>query len=417
MPFLTADTSASVWRQNSNGVVQQDGNRALYRKLVHYAAGKAVPGSVVYVGTGNGTIDDIDGGISAPTETWTITFTDATNFTVSGSVSGAQSAGSTGSNYTTTGDALTSLISFRIEVGGTPFVVSDAWTIPVVIGPLAGAAAERHVIDRYSPFTTAGGGFNAIFDESTAGTSGALVWHGTGSGSEAWYSGISMQEVPASQQWNFKLRGYKGFSPTANWNNQNDPSEVVFTALWNNDMEYWFVVNARRIVAVWDVSATMHSCYLGAILPFASPNEYQYPMWVAGDREIIVAWNDQNASHHHGIWFAAADNSWLQDTGGAWIDAAGFDLVNWPAAENWLNNMENMPSGDNQLLPISLYNPEVDTSNPLSNQAWGVADGCYFVTGFNITPQTLLSIGGTDYLVVNDVFRLQRDNFWALRLS
>ena len=120
MSFVKAiNTSVSVWRQNTNQVAQQDGYLALLRSLVHFAGGKALPGAVTYVGTGNGLIDDIDGGVNAPSETWTIAMTSPTAFTVTGSVSGAQSTGTTGANYTTSGNPLTSLISFRIDVGGT----------------------------------------------------------------------------------------------------------------------------------------------------------------------------------------------------------------------------------------------------------------------------------------------------------
>ncbi len=425
MPFLNANTSASVWRTGGvNQVVVQDGNRALYRTLVTYGAGKALIGAVTYVGTGDGTIDDLDGGVDGPAETWTITFTDATNFTVSGSVSGAQAAGVVGTNYTTTGNAITSLLSFVITAGATPFVVADAWTIPVTLGTLSGQS-EQWVLDRWSPFTTAGAGINAIDDAASIGTSGALIWHGLGNGSEAFYQGIRITETPASQIWNFILRGYTGFSPTADWDTMPGVGPQVFTAQWNNDMEYWFVFNSRRYVGVWVVSTTMHMLYQGAILPFASPGEWPFPNAYFGEKDDEEAWNSTATQYAHGVHFPDEANGYIRDVAGIWLTADNTTLdINFQegirgtinAANAIWDNHENFDSGDHQLMPMT-YVTSRGTGTPLLSEAHGVADGCFQVTGFNNSPQTILSVGGTDHLVVNDIFQVEREDFWALRLA
>jgi hypothetical protein len=59
-------------------------------------------------------------------ETWTITATNATNFTVVGSVSGAQAAATVGTPYSN------AFISFTINAGINPFVATDYFTITVL---------------------------------------------------------------------------------------------------------------------------------------------------------------------------------------------------------------------------------------------------------------------------------------------
>ncbi len=425
MPFINANTSTSVWRQNTNQVVNQDGNRALYRTLVTYGAGKALIGAVTYAGTGDGTIDDLDSGVDGPAETWTITFTDATNFDVSGTVSGAQPAGVVGTNYTTTGDTITSLLSFVIQAGATPFVAADVWTIPVTLGALS-AQAEQWVLDRWSPFTTAGGGFAAIDDQGTIGTEGALIWHGLGNGSEAFYQGVAITETPASQIWNFIMRGYTGFSPTADWDTQPGVGPEVFTAQWDNDMEYWLVFNSRRYVAAWVVSTTMHSLYQGAILSFASPSEWPFPNAYFGEKDDQEAWNSTATPYNHGQHYPTTQNGFIRDVGGEWRvgreqanNQSFTESVRSPApfqAGSIWDGHENFDSGDHQVLPMTYVSYGQSTS-PLTGEALGVADGCFQVTGFNNSPQTILNIGGTDHLVVNDIFRVQRQDFWALELA
>lgn len=80
----------------------------------------------VKTGTGNGTMTSVavDQNTAVP-ETWTVTATSATNFTVSGSVSGAQAAATVGTPYNN------GIVSFLITAGVTPFVASDNFVFAV----------------------------------------------------------------------------------------------------------------------------------------------------------------------------------------------------------------------------------------------------------------------------------------------
>ena len=76
-----------------------------------------------YTGTGNGTLGEVARVQDAPNETWTITATSAANFTVSGTVSGAQTDATVGTFYDN------GLLRFKIVAGGTVFVASDVFTV------------------------------------------------------------------------------------------------------------------------------------------------------------------------------------------------------------------------------------------------------------------------------------------------
>lgn len=86
---------------------------------------KAVSVSPPVVGTGDGgiMITDIDQS-TAVAEVWTLTATSATNFTVTGSVSGAKPAATVGTPYVDD-------ISFKITAGGTPFIAGDTFTLTI----------------------------------------------------------------------------------------------------------------------------------------------------------------------------------------------------------------------------------------------------------------------------------------------
>jgi hypothetical protein len=83
-------------------------------------------GSSTRTGTGNGTVSAITvNQNTAAEELWTLTATSATNFTVSGFVSGSQAACTVGTPYNN------GLVSFTITTGGTAFISGDSFTFTV----------------------------------------------------------------------------------------------------------------------------------------------------------------------------------------------------------------------------------------------------------------------------------------------
>ena len=80
-------------------------------------------GTPSYAGTGNGTCTAVSAGSASVYETWTLTATNATTFTVVGSVTGALGNATVGTPYVST------YINFTLTAGGTAFVAGDAFTI------------------------------------------------------------------------------------------------------------------------------------------------------------------------------------------------------------------------------------------------------------------------------------------------
>jgi hypothetical protein len=104
-------------------------HRRLWRHCRRFLTGAPQIGTVVYTGTGNGVLVTVDTAALAPPEIWTIAMTSATAFSVTGSISGAQAAGTTGTNYTSNTPA--GRFTFRINVGGVAFIAGDNFVVPV----------------------------------------------------------------------------------------------------------------------------------------------------------------------------------------------------------------------------------------------------------------------------------------------
>jgi hypothetical protein len=98
-----------------------------------------------FIGVGDGTMTNIVPGTSAVAEVITVTFTSATAYTVSGSVSGPLGVGTVGIAF----DDPANHISFLIEAGATPFGAADVFTLTLsevhVFNPLGADDAAKRV--------------------------------------------------------------------------------------------------------------------------------------------------------------------------------------------------------------------------------------------------------------------------------
>lgn len=103
-----------------------------------------VPNAPTYVGTGNGTMTAIAVNQTlGQAETWTVTATSPTSFSVSGFLSGSQPAATVGVPYNN------GIISFTINAGSTPFIATDVFTLvigtTVTANPLGANDAAKRV--------------------------------------------------------------------------------------------------------------------------------------------------------------------------------------------------------------------------------------------------------------------------------
>lgn len=381
------------------------GYRRLFRLFRRFATGCVSVGTTTRTATGNGTISEIDSvDPTGVTETWTITFTSATAFNVSGSVSGAQAAGTVGTNYTSNSPA--GRISFLITAGGTPFVAADQFTIPVTANSTV-TGNNKWIVDRFNPFSS----------------DLELIWHGVGlAGTDLIYTGFRIGEVPASQQYWWEMRGFTGFSTSDTFVAQPGTSLSYYTMFWDQAMRYWISVTGRRVIVAAQVSTTYHCLYSGFLLPYSTPAEYPYPLFIGGEFNAQKAYNDTDLN---GFFDPGQGQT---NTGGAIrrVDGVWKETRNnfssstyqiWPydnqsSGRNWLLTLED--NGDvYPLFPMNVV--ENAASAAIDRNVLGYLDGAAAVPGFGLASEDTLTVGGDTYTVLQNVQRTGRAAFWALK--
>lgn len=357
-----------------------------------------------FIGTGDGTID-AKGGSAGVAEVITVTFTSSTAFGVVGSVSGSLGTGVVGTPFTSTKANLT------ITAGGIAFVSGDVFTFAVT-----------------PPWT------------SLRRVSGSeMIWKAPGNGGldEIIVGAKEFHDV-GTDYYNWRLGGFTSFNSGTPFNQQGGypggasqaHSSPVLT-LWNSTIPFWFIANGRRAIVVAKISTVYVCAYLGFMNSYMAPGAYPYPLVVGGNlafstepASTSTSWRWSYAGSEMrnfavplatGISLDYLSSLQLRLPSGAW---RGFHIEKsvstcgqvWPYAYVDASNWDWRPNldGGYTLLPTVIFDA---TPN-----IFGELDGVMAITGFSQAVENTVTIGGIRHLVVQNVFRNTKSDFFAVRL-
>jgi hypothetical protein len=374
----------------------------LLNQLDTFLTSQGMTLSPSFAGTGNGTIAGLIGGSASVAETITIAFTDATHFSVTGSISGAIGSGTTGVAFTST------KINFTITAGGTPFIATDAFTVATT-----------------PPWT------------SKRRVSGAeMIWQAPGNGGlDQIFVGAKVFSNLGADYYNWRLGGFTAFNSGSVFESQagylggvgqSSPSPVL--NLWNQSTPYWFIANGRRVIVIAKVSTVYVMAYLGFMSTYPSPGAFPYPLIVGGS----MSWQTEPAANSANWRWSYSGNEIenfpfsfsgsmghdyqssvrLRLPSGIW---RGFDRSSieptfgqiWPYANSmsdWRTNLD----GDYMLLPIVL-------SDAIPN-IYGEFDGVLAITGFQQAAENTITLGSSKYLIAQNVARTTKTDYCAVKL-
>lgn len=386
--------------------------RDLMRRVRRFVTGRAQHGAITLTGTGNGSVASIDTPVGGPSENWTLTATSATTFSVSGSVSAAQGTATVGTPF------VGANISLTISAGTVPFVAGDSFTFPVV-------ASTVNTIERWS-------------EDRWTETSNTQEWlaHGPGlAGTDAIYAGIKTYEDTSKPYYFWDAMGHIGYVAGSDFYSQ--PGRIPVgqyypgISLSNAAIPFWLVASGRRFVLVAKIGTIYQALYVGFILPYATPSQYPYPLFIGGTmttRSNRLTSNN-TASNRHFIdpgdissnvgdsmaRLRAADGRWIsfQHKAGSNPETSAIAAAHiFPYDTAILTNIREAVGGQYPVSPVVLMEGLNGTNN-----IFGELDGCFNVSGFGNVVENIVQVGTDNYLVVQNVFRTGTADFWALKLA
>jgi len=235
--------------------------------------------------TGDGILFGESANNDAVAETWTFTATSATNFTVSGSVSGAQSAATVDLPY------VNDYICCTLVAGDTAFVSGDSFTVVIA------ASTVQWVNQR----AVAG---------NTTDTEPEYIWKGIGSGAEEIYIGIKMY-TDWNTYYNWNIQGFTGYDSANVYESQpgyNTSTDRPTLSCSVGAFSFYIVRTSEMVQIVNILGGVYAHAYLGFFDIMGADSQYPYPMIVGGntsDRDVTLA----GVSDDHSWWSGHSTNS------------------------------------------------------------------------------------------------------------
>lgn len=259
------------------------------------------------------------------------------------------------------------------------------------------------------------------------------------SGTDEIYVGILGYAIPLTDTYGFWLDGYTGFQSGVSWAMQQGaipnvaPNYLPTVALWNAPIDYWLCVNKRRIVCVVKISTLYFAFYLGYILPFASVNQFPYPLCVGGCNINGQRYDLTGDSQSVFVIPYQAGNLRLRDQSGVW-QALGSATTGqsqhinrkgtFPYSEYFSNgtyygwrNAKKVPNTGGDIFniqPVLLF--ESSGGNNSKGNIYGQFDGIYHIGGLNNGAENDLTIASENYKVFPNIYRTTPQDFFALKL-
>lgn len=344
-----------------------------------------------------------------------------------------------------------------------------AWTSGTVTGHKALLVALRDYLTTDSTlvaagenweeleYTATGFGDTGIGRINTAGYPEAnysvdsLLWlkgPGSSPGDEVFVVVGAMDETNNNLNPNWLMWGATGYIASApDLASQPISPNLEGLPLTTGQIDYWFFANGRRVIIVAKIGTSYFSAYLGWGLPYVTPTEYPYPMFIGGSVHCNHHLHkDYNATDGEktAFWIPAGSNSYWDGFGdalpvyspfGYW--GKGFchrfyngnyytgqanaqdEFCMWPstfvnkqvatAGESYFQFYGSHADGTPILTPISLVRtPTGDDAfrdmNPANHGLYMELEGVYLVNADDpILPEAELTIGSDTYIVFPNI--------------
>lgn len=237
----------------------------------------------------------------------------------------------------------------------------------------------------------------------------------------------AFEDVPADR-YNWEIRGAIGFDTNEDWDSQPQISPRVndvvgCVPMFQNNIDYWFIANDRRFIVIAKISTVFVSMYGGFFLPYATPTEFPYPIYVGattGNRLLRFSQTDYQIG---GMWDPTLNSGWTRHYDGSWFETANYftsggnksrqvnDCYIWPYRDTLNDQMINNIDATYTLLPCILASPNND------GNVYGELEGVFSCSGFANAAENTVTISAVVYVVIQCANRTDVEDYVCIRLQ
>lgn len=290
------------------------------------------------------------------------------------------------------------------------------------------ATDHSDLFDQLRAFLTGDAGWTEL--RYSSGSKRALYVAPGLSGTEQIHVGISLHADDGADAFALGLWMFRSYASGLDDLSQPGHSGVTYVTLWDDSLPFWFVANAQRLVVVAKTSTVYAAGYVGKFLPYGTPGEYGQPYFVGGNvAAATTRWSDTSPNTRN--FFDPGEGARLLLPNGEWVSACNFfdqtgesqrsnSAYVWPyaaglgdsaSAKSRWRELRNNIDGSYALRPLVLL-----SESPVED-LYGELDGVFACSGFSAGSEDTVDVGGDDHLLVQNVFRTERYNYAAVRLT
>lgn len=251
------------------------------------------------------------------------------------------------------------------------------------------------------------------------------------SGLDKIYVGVKAYEDSTVGYYNWELFGsvlWKSTFPIDAQPLNNKDNWSTLCTFWNQQIPYWMIASAKRIILFAKVSSVYTSVHLGFIDPAGTPEQYPYPLFIGGTDSTLT---NPYSSTSQGAWWAGSSPApgRLYLPGGTWgranygnggINASYYeldfpvitrpDLTIYGPYQGVRANLLTAPGDEYLLEPIFIKDLR-------RSAIYGSVDGVFRVTGHKNASENIITVAGVNYICFQDVHRVGYGDYCAMRMS
>jgi hypothetical protein len=218
------------------------------------------------------------------------------------------------------------------------------------------------------------------------------------------------------------------------WGGQFGESPSVFTNFWDQSLGYWFYVNDRRVIMSVKVSSVYASAFWGMFLPFTTPDEYNYPLYIGSNYSSLKDYAPLTVGDEFFIASPYTNTAYYMAVRGTWemvenrktpgMDSYSISAVGrlWPFATiRAANNFSSLPNDAPRWMAISRPNKNGEVPiipchivSHSEKQMIGVLDGVHAIPGFGKGTEQQVTFSSRSFRLFQDLNRTTDGSYMAI---
>ena len=257
---------------------------------------------------------------------------------------------------------------------------------------------------------------------------------GAGTGREV-HIGIRTYFDAAIPVSGWEIRCMTDYDSGASFTTQPNVSPPVYLNLDNNSQDYWFFANDRRFIVVSLIGGLSYcSAYAGMFLPFALPDEYPQPLFVAAPYSIKATSAVSNSGNRFfadpganaAYYLTRSTLLWGEVRNNAATAGQASALTVNEACHMWPHRVPQAASGvrdwtqeglsmrPNAAGERPLFQCHIVDSNTNVRNVPGALDGVFSLPGFGLTATQAITVSSRNFRVFPNINRTGNRDFMAI---